>query len=154
MSLGVPAMNIRGMNKSYLSGTVIGPTALLTELAGGRAKLTLGLHTENARKIGNEWRSEPDEHFLTAEGVLARSLADTVRGGDTLWVECMLRPRTWLDGDVRHRTVDVVVLRVIAHHPKGRALCPFTGTACTCDAPKGPGGVLDSTASCPNTRTL
>ena len=111
---------MEGLNKAYLIGHV-GRDPEEQTSASGRQTVKLSLATPNARKVGDEWVDVPDWHRLTFHDEAASHILANARKGDTLAVECSLRPRKWTDKDnVVHHEIDLVVDKVLWLNAKKR----------------------------------
>ena len=103
---------MKGLNRAYLIGN-LGQEPELRTSASGIPLLKLSLATPNARKVNEEWVDTPDWHRLTVFGNDAEYLARYAHKGDTLAVECAIRPNRWTDKDnVVHYEVNLIVERV------------------------------------------
>lgn len=111
---------MRGLNKAYLIGT-IGQDPELKDTPSGKQLLKLSLVTPNARKVGDEWVDVPDWHRLTLWDGNAAYVTLHGRKGDTMAVECSIRPNKWTDKDnIVHHEVNLVVDRVLWLKANGR----------------------------------
>ena len=109
-----------GLNKAYLIGHVGADPELRTS-AKGIQVCRVRIATRNARKVEGAWVESTDWHSVTCFGRTAELIARSVRTGDALGLECVLRPHKWTtqDGQPRYEN-DVVAERILAHQPKDR----------------------------------
>ena len=110
-----------GLNKAYLIGT-IGHEPELRTTAQGLPIAKVSLSTPHARKVDDAWIDTPDWHRLTLFNREAEHVARYAHKGDTLAVECAIRPQKWADKDgITHYEVALVVDRVLwLSGPRGR----------------------------------
>ena len=104
---------MKGLNRAFLIGH-IGHEPELKTAASGTAVLKLSLATPSSRKVGDNWVDSPDWHRLTLFGEEARFIGRFAHKGDTLAVECALKPGKWTDalGHV-HYSNELLVERVL-----------------------------------------
>lgn len=104
---------MKGLNRAFLIGH-IGHEPELKTSASGQQVLKLSLATPSSRKVGDTWVDAPDWHRITLFGQEAEFISRHAHKGDTLGVECVLKPGRWCDADhVVHHTLDLVVERVL-----------------------------------------
>lgn len=104
---------MHGLNKVYLIGH-IGHDPEIRTTASGKQLVKLSLATPHRRKVGEEWVDTPDWHRLTLFDANATFVSAHARKGDTLAVECSLRPNQWTDkNNVPHSEVNILVDRVL-----------------------------------------
>jgi single-strand DNA-binding protein len=110
---------MKGLNRAFLIGH-IGHEPELKTAASGTAVLKLSLATPSSRKVGDNWVDSPDWHRLTLFGQEAEFLSRFAHKGDTLGVECVLKPGRWLDREgTVHYSLDLVVERVLLLESRG-----------------------------------
>jgi len=107
---------MNGLNKAYLIGN-LGRDPEMRATAGGLAIAKINLATRHARKVNEQWVDQPDWHRLTAFDKTAEYIGRNAHKGDSLAVECAIRPRKWTDKDAKaHYEVDLIVERVLWLH--------------------------------------
>lgn len=134
---------MRGLNRAFLIGHIqeIGE---LQKTAIGTSLLKLTLETPASRKVGDNWVDVPDYHRLCVFGQQAVWLTVHARKGDTLGVECVLKPGNWLDqAGAAHYRVDVEIERVLLLESRGLKQEsvvdePATAAASTTGSDEGP----------------
>ena len=110
---------MQGLNKAYLIGTVGRDPEKQTDVRSTKA-VKLSLATPHAQKVDGAWVDTPDWHRLTFTGSDADYVLSRVCKGDTMAVECAIRPSQWTDKDGKtHHEVNLVVDRVLWHNTKG-----------------------------------
>lgn len=104
---------MRGMNRVFLMGH-IGHDPEPRTSPNGTVVLRLSLATPGGRKVNDTWVDAPDWHRLVAFGKDAEYLTRYARKGDSLAVECALRPNRWTDKNNQvHNEVNIVVEQVV-----------------------------------------
>ncbi len=102
-----------GLNKAYFIGNLgRDPEARTTK--NGQTVVSFSLATPHAKKEGEAWIDTPDWHRITAFGKTAESLLKNAHKGDTMAVECVVRPGKWTDKEGNtHYEVNLYVERVL-----------------------------------------
>lgn len=112
---------MKGLNRAYLIGN-LGQEPELRTAASGAVVLKLSLATPNSRKVNDTWVDTPDWHRVTAFGSDAEFLARNAHKGDTLAVECAIRPNKWTDKDgVVRYDVSLIIDRIAWLGSRNRA---------------------------------
>lgn len=115
---------MRGLNKAYFIGH-IGHDPEPRTTASGTTLLKLNIATPSARRVNDTWVEQPDWHRLTFFGKTADYVARAAHKGDSIAVECTVRPRRWTDEAGQARSeVSLVVERVLWLHGRNRAAAP------------------------------
>lgn len=120
---------MNGLNKAYFIGNLgRDPEARTTK--SGQTVVSFSLATPHVRKEGEGWVDNPDWHRLTAFGKTAESILKNAHKGDTMAVECVVRPGKWTDKEgATHYEVNLYVERVLWVSQKRRAAGAPASTA-------------------------
>ncbi len=130
---------MKGLNKAYLIGH-IGQDPELRTTAAGLHIAKVSIATPHAKKVQGEWIETPDWHRVTSFGKTAEFLAKYAKKGDTLAIECAIRPTKWTDKEnVVHFEIQLHVERVLwlngKHHGAESVPNPPTGGSGPDDIP-------------------
>jgi single-strand DNA-binding protein len=113
---------MRGLNKAYFIGH-IGHEPEPRTTSSGTTLLKLNIATPSSRRVNDTWVEQPDWHRLTFFGKTADYVARAAHKGDSIAVECTVRPRRWTDESGQARSeVSLVVDRVLWLHGRTRAV--------------------------------
>ncbi len=104
---------MNGLNRAYFIGN-LGRDPETRTTRNDAVVVSVTLATPHVRKDGDGWVDTPDWHRLTAFGKTAEMLIRNAHKGDTMAVECVVRPNRWTDkeGQVRYE-VNLYVERVL-----------------------------------------
>ena len=104
---------MNGLNKAYFIGH-LGRNPEPRTTKSGQTVASISLATPHSRKEGENWVDSPDWHRLTAFGKTAENLLRNAHVGDTMAVECVIRPSRWTDkeGQVRY-DVNLYIERIL-----------------------------------------
>jgi single-strand DNA-binding protein len=104
---------MKGLNRAFFIGH-LGHDPELRSSASGLALLKVSIATPASRKVNETWIDTPDWHRLTLFGQEAEFLGRYAKKGDSLAVECSIRPSRWTDKEGQtHHEVSLVVDRVL-----------------------------------------
>jgi single-strand DNA-binding protein len=104
---------MNGLNKAYFIGN-LGRDPESKVARSGQTVVSFSLATPHVRKEGDGWVDNPDWHRLTAFGKTAESILKNAHKGDTMAVECVVRPGKWTDKEgATHYEVNLYVERVL-----------------------------------------
>jgi single-strand DNA-binding protein len=104
---------MNGLNRAYFIGN-LGRDPEPRTTRNDSVVVSVTLATPHVRKDGDGWVDTPDWHRLTAFGKTAEMLLRNAHKGDTMAVECVVRPNRWTDkeGQARYE-VNLYVERVL-----------------------------------------
>lgn len=104
---------MNGLNRAYFIGN-LGRDPETRTTRNDTVVVSITLATPHVRKDGDGWVDTPDWHRLTAFGKTAEMLLRNAHKGDTMAVECAVRPNRWTDkeGQTRYE-VNLYVERVL-----------------------------------------
>jgi single-strand DNA-binding protein len=104
---------MNGLNRAYFIGN-LGRDPETRTTRNDSIVVSLTLATPHVRKDGEGWVDTPDWHRLTAFGKTAEMLLRNAHKGDTMAVECVVRPNRWTDKEGQPRyDVNLYVERVL-----------------------------------------
>ncbi len=117
----------RGLNKVMLIGR-LGADPEIRYTPDGTAVANFRLATDRPVKRGEQWETETDWHRVVAWRRLAEICAEYMSKGTLVYVEGMLRTRSWEDQDGNKRWVTEVHARDIQMLESRGAREPSPGT--------------------------
>jgi len=102
-----------GLNRAYFIGH-LGRDPETRTVRNDKVVVSITLATPHLRKDGENWVDTPDWHRLTAFGKTAESLLRNAHKGDSMAVECVVRPSKWTDKEGQTRyDVNLYIERVL-----------------------------------------
>lgn len=113
---------MNGLNKAFFLGRLgADPESRTTHSGSVVVRLSVG--TPNARKVNEDWVEGVDWHRLTFFGKDTDYLMKYAHKGDSICVECSIRPNKWTDAEGKaHFDIDFVGQRIFWLQGRGRAV--------------------------------
>ncbi len=104
---------MNGLNRAYFIGN-LGRDPETRTTRNDSVVVSVTLATPHVRKDGDNWVDTPDWHRITAFGKTAENILRNAHKGDTMAVECVVRPNRWTDKEGQTRyDVNLYVERVL-----------------------------------------